>query len=317
MLTLDPAPLGTAPAARPTTIEGLFAEIKVMREEVASLSATLGRRREPPAIGHASAPLTGLYATFFGTFTLYRDGNVVALGNARPVAELCRYMIARRGETVSCEELVELLWPEADPPRALHRLHVAASSLRRTVDGPGCSGSLLQFQEDGYAVSQDAVDTDFSHFEANFRLARGLQNRREYPGAAAAFRAALEVYTADYLTDRLYAEWAGQRRAHYSEQRLSAMTFLCEFAMLTGDFGGVLEFAQQILEADNLRERAHRDLMRAHYHLGQRACAVRQYRACAKILQSELGVEPSPLTTSLLEAIQASADLPAESPLMR
>ena len=61
-------------------------------------------------------------------------------------------------------------------------------------------------------------------------------------------------------------------------------------------------------------EQAHRQLMRAHYLRGQRAAAVRQYRACVADLQRELGVPPSLLTQRLADAIAADTALPSEEP---
>jgi DNA-binding SARP family transcriptional activator len=78
-----------------------------------------------------------------------------------------------------------------------------------------------------------------------------------------------------------------------------------------------LDYGHQTLEIDNLRERAHRHVMRAQAHLGQRGCALRQYLACAQLLRDELGVEPSALTERLAAAIRAGSDLPAEAPLRR
>ena len=52
--------------------------------------------------------------------------------------------------------------------------------------------------------------------------------------------------------------------------------------------------------------------MRAHYYLGQRAAAIRQYRACAADLERELGAPPSLLTQQLHEAICHDHHLPAE-----
>src|SRR6266545_1871043 len=64
-----------------------------------------------------------------------------------------------------------------------------------------------------------------------------------------------------------------------------------------------------------LRQRAHRQLMRAHYLMGQRSCAIRQFRVCADLLEQELGTAPSLQTKNLVEAIMNDAELPGEVPL--
>jgi DNA-binding SARP family transcriptional activator len=56
--------------------------------------------------------------------------------------------------------------------------------------------------------------------------------------------------------------------------------------------------------------------MRAHYHLGQRGVAIRQFRICSDLLERELGVAPSRLTLALYEAIRDDRQLPPDSALL-
>jgi predicted ATPase len=62
--------------------------------------------------------------------------------------------------------------------------------------------------------------------------------------------------------------------------------------------------------ADPLHEPAHQVLMATYAHSGQRAAALRQYQACVRILEDELGAQPSAETTALYEGIRAG-ELPA------
>ena len=45
--------------------------------------------------------------------------------------------------------------------------------------------------------------------------------------------------------------------------------------------------------------------MQLHAWAGDRAAALRQYQECVKVMQAELGIEPEPETTALLEAIRS------------
>ncbi len=70
---------------------------------------------------------------------------------------------------------------------------------------------------------------------------------------------------------------------------------------------------------DDLNEAAHRAIMRIYAGMGERNRALRQYEVCAQVLKSELGIEPQPETTALLERIRTgnfeSGARPAETPL--
>ena len=207
-----------------------------------------------------------------------------------------------------------MLWPDVEEDPALHRLHVAISSLRHLLDNREARESLLQFDEDCYSLVADRVVTDCDVFEDHYRQGEALV-RRDARAAADQFRRALELYAGDYLAQAPYAEWSHGPRTHFAERRLSALDFLCDHAAARDDHASVVKYAHQIIAVDNLRERPHRLLMRAHYRLGQRACAVRQYRGCARLLADELGVRPSQETQRLFAAICDDGELPAEAPV--
>ena len=62
-----------------------------------------------------------------------------------------------------------------------------------------------------------------------------------------------------------------------------------------------LETTRRLLTLDPLHETAHRQRMRLHYALGDRAGALQQYESARELLARELGVEPmSGLTGAVL-----------------
>ncbi len=262
----------------------------------------------------APAARPGRYqATFFGEFALLRDDRPVALGQQWSSLELCRYLIAQRGRPVPRDQLLEVLWPDApDSPNGLHRLHVAVSTLRRLAAPDGAARDFIQFKGECYEVPADIVDTDIARFDHSYSEAKACLARGDYAGAATIFRATIALYRGDFLADHPYAEWTHLLRAHYRERRLTALSVLCECAERARDLREVIDLAAEILVADNLRETAHRHLMRARYDSGERGLAIRQYETCARLMRGELGVDPSPHTRRLYEAIRDDRELPLE-----
>ena len=269
---------------------------------------------------HQDAPsefVSQLYAVLLGKFGLYRSQRRLALAVGRPALAVLQYLITRLGRRVPRDELIELLWPDQDTAPTVHRLHVAVSKLRRVVDEPGAGESMVQCDGDSYSISANCVVLDCELFETYYHEGRIYEARQERRLAAAAFSAALRLYGGDFLSDQPYAAWTEQQRVHFAERRLDVLTFLCDEALRESDLPSVVEYAHQILDADNLREQAHRQLMRAYYRLGERACAVKQYFTCRRLLAVELGVAPSRETLALHEAICNDAELPMESPIPR
>jgi LuxR family transcriptional regulator, maltose regulon positive regulatory protein len=257
-----------------------------------------------------------LYGTLFGNFNVYRAGRQLAIAAKGAVAELSRYLVAHAGRGIPRDELLELVWPDANHDRAVHRLHVAVSTLRRELNGRARPSrrekTPLRLEDDRYYLAADAIITDCELFEAYYRQGKADRARAEYASAAHSFRAAVAVYAGEFVADRPYAEWAEQRRTHFAERRLDMLDWLCEHALRESDMMSMLDYGREILEIDNLRERTYRHLMRAYYYLGDRGLAIRQYRACADVLHSELGVNPSQQTQQLHRAISDDSPLPKE-----
>ena len=70
-----------------------------------------------------------------------------------------------------------------------------------------------------------------------------------------------------------------------------------------GEIGGDLRYAERARALDRLAEAPYRALMRLHDAQGDRARAVRVYHECVATLEEQLGVQPSPETQALYEAL--------------
>ncbi len=104
----------------------------------------------------------------------------------------------------------------------------------------------------------------------------------------------------DVLPD-WYDDWVDTERERFRQIRLHALERLCE--RLTGErrFGEALQAGLAALRAEPLRESAHRVMISMHVAEGNLGEAVRQYQACERLLQTELGVKPSPQASKLID----------------
>jgi DNA-binding SARP family transcriptional activator len=75
-------------------------------------------------------------------------------------------------------------------------------------------------------------------------------------------------------------------------------------------FEPALECYDRLLTRDDYREDAHSQLMRCCAWLGRRSEALRQYERCAAVLDSELGVEPLPMTRALYQTLRSGGAPP-------
>lgn len=97
-----------------------------------------------------------------------------------------------------------------------------------------------------------------------------------------------------------YDEWVVVERERHRQLSLHALESVCEHLTTMRRFGAAVLAGLAAVDAEPLRESAHRALMKAHLAEGNLGEAIRRYRQYEKIAARDLGVEPSPQMQSLL-----------------
>src|SRR5919107_1918142 len=83
----------------------------------------------------------------------------IALGGARQRAVLA-ILLLHRGETVSVDRIVDLMWGERPPPTAVKTVQVYVSHLRRAL-----VDEVVVSSSGGYALAVDPEQIDALRFE--------------------------------------------------------------------------------------------------------------------------------------------------------
>lgn len=254
-----------------------------------------------------------LEVRLLGDFQVRRDGDLVSWSNARTKA-LFQILVGERGRYFSKDQLIEWLFPEADPQRAAANLRGRVGELRRLLEPGLKSGSKSLYiltRPEGYCFNPQ-VDCRIDSEEFSRHLQEGERFFREgsFGEALKAFEKATQIYRGDYLPEAMYEEWALEKRAHWEEHYLRALERLVEINGRLGRFPEARARCLQILERYRCRESAWQQLMRLHAAMGERAEALRIYERCRETLHSELGVEPDPTTQALYESLRQGRPLP-------
>lgn len=195
------------------------------------------------------------------------------------------------------EQIFDFLWPELDLDAAANNLHKTLYRLRHILC-PEASGArdcpYVAF--DGQMVSLEMVEADADQFEAAAHDAREEDDLE-------ALRTAISVYQGPLLPEDLYVEWTIARREHLRRTYVALRHQLVEHFLEQREYGKAISHLEALLAADRVAEETHRLLMQAYALNGQRHRALRQYQRCRQELGEELGVDPSPETTALYNAI--------------
>jgi DNA-binding SARP family transcriptional activator len=115
-----------------------------------------------------------------------------------------------------------------------------------------------------------------------------------------------DVFTQDLLPD-WYDDWVQFERERLRQLRLMALEALAERLIDAGDLPGAVRSALAAVHSEPLRESSHRLLIRAHLTQGNQMEAVRQYRLYSRLIDSEMGLMPSPLMEELVSPLVCGA----------
>jgi tetratricopeptide (TPR) repeat protein len=100
-----------------------------------------------------------------------------------------------------------------------------------------------------------------------------------------------------------FEDWQLAEADTLRREQAWALERLVDAHALQGRWQVAVGAAERWLALDPLHEPAHRQLMRLYAWSGQRGAAVRQYRACVRVLDQELGVPPLEETTALYRGV--------------
>lgn len=242
-----------------------------------------------------------------GGFEARRGSEELAGFESKKVRALFAYLLLNREQPLSRDRLAGLLWPEHSEDASRQNLRQAVYNLRTTLENGGGKEPLLATQQHVQINPATPLWLDVEAFE---RLARtGIEGRAD--NAAEALREAGTLYRGDLLagfyvkeTD-LFEDWLAGERERLRETAAAATRALIVHHEQRGDWDEGIRTARRLAQVDPLSEEAYRHLMRCFAFSGRRARALAQYEELKKLLDSELGVEPSQETIDFHRALLA------------
>jgi DNA-binding SARP family transcriptional activator len=278
----------------------------------AAPSAPAAPEAQPDAAGmEASAqpdlpdtPAPVLAAHLLGPFRVTLNGRPIESWPSGRGRAVLKYLLAQRGQPVPRDVLMDRFWPDASPEAARRNLHQAIYSLRQALRA-AADVPVVVFQDGAYCLSTELrVWVDIQEFERHIAAGRRHEATGQLAAAAAAYEAAVNLYSGDFLADDPYEEWPLLTRERLRVAYLATLDRLAEIVLSQGQLAACVLLCQRILACDHCHEDAHRRLMRCYSRQGQHHLALRQYQACVEALRDELDVEPDPATTQLYERIR-------------
>jgi DNA-binding SARP family transcriptional activator len=229
-----------------------------------------------------------------GPIRVMRGGTAVQGFESRKALALLCY-VAARACPVARAQLAELFW--GDRGEALGRANLSRVLHNDSALLPGC---LRTTRADVTLAPPPACWTDVTAFEQ-------LSER----GDLQALTDAVELYQGEFM-EGIYLDgcpefetWLVTEQEVWRQRMAGLLNALIAALSEAGAYRQAMDYAGRLLALDPWREEAHRQVMLLQALTGQRSAALAQFESCRRVLQAELGVEPSRQTRELYERIRA------------
>jgi predicted ATPase/DNA-binding SARP family transcriptional activator len=252
----------------------------------------------------------------FGPFELYLGDQLVSeeAWPSENTRSLLKIFAGERGRLFLQEELIEHLWPEIDPQKAATNLRGRITELRKILEPSLVRGSRSQFiqtRHGGYCFSKTIeswIDIEIvSDFESQARQCEKEEKLRE---AIQFYESALKLCRGEYLPEDRYAEWAIELRDRWRERRVELLVRLAECLKKSKSYREAIERFREALKLLPTQEGLYQEWMRCAYQLNDGFQLREAYRECEKVLQRELGINPSTQTAQLYSELQKRDSTP-------
>jgi DNA-binding SARP family transcriptional activator len=232
----------------------------------------------------------GFMVAVLGGFGLFWGHSLVSI--PRTSQRLVAFL-ALHGRALKRTAIAGALWPDASESHAYSNLRSALSRLESTARRALMTSKL----ELGLA---EGVTVDFHLAQA---LARRLLDSTVTPDRTELGLTAVTALSAELLPD-WYDDWALSEAEAWRQLRLHALEALVGRLSAAGRWGEAAGAAAAAVQAEPLRESARAALIQVHLAEGNQSEAMREFTRYRALLNSELGLTPTPRLNELIRTLR-------------
>jgi LuxR family maltose regulon positive regulatory protein len=259
-----------------------YAKTYAKRGPGRNLGASLARRTSPALNVHDLGRVTLTIAS----------RHVQATAMRRKAAAVLMFLITRPGLVANREQLIDELWPEADPSNGTNNLNQSLYYLRRDIDPwyeDDFSLDYVRFQGDLVWLERDLVSADSIDF---------LRRAREATDDIDRATPVLASYGGQFAPEFEYDEWAIMWRSQVHSTYLQLANGTIDRLVQGHDFSGAARVASKALQIDPEATDIERRLIWLYGRLGLESAAKTQH-AHLERLDIANGDEPTSIEVLL------------------
>ena len=243
---------------------------------------------------------THLRVALLGGFQIWVGSHLIPdkAWSRRKVQTLVKLLALASQHCLHREQLMNLLWPEAEVEAARNNLRQTLHLARQILKSEANSDFGILTDHNGWLclTHEGEIWVDAEAFET--AAAECRQSKDTTP-----CQAALSLYTGELLPEDRYEDWTATRRELLQDLYLSLLSELGRMFETLGDIEQAIDIFHQAVAVDPTAEHAHRALIRLYAATDRRQRALQQYHRLREILDRELGLDPDSGSRKLYEDI--------------
>jgi len=257
--------------------------------------------------------VSALAISLLGSFIVSLDDTPPIAFPTDKVRALLAYLVVEADRPHRREYLADMLWPDSAATAARNCLRQALFQLRKPLaDSERPVPYLLVSAKEicfnplsDYWLDVAELKTCLSKARTHKRSGQCL-----CPDCLARLEAAVELYKGDFMAGfslpdcPRFTLWQLAVQESCCHKALEALVILASTCESQQEYRRVSRFARRQIALNPLYEPAYRRYMRALALNGEGCEALRQYDVCRKMLEVEMGVDPSAETTRLYQQIR-------------
>ncbi|GAB2554431.1 AfsR/SARP family transcriptional regulator [Nocardia heshunensis] len=236
-------------------------------------------------------------------------GTAIPIGGPR-VRTLLALLALNAGQIVPNSRLIDGIWEDNPPASVDNALHTLVKRLRVST----MAHHLIQTRPPGYLLAVDPDDVDVHRFSQLLVQGRGHLEQGAFGPASRCFDEALGLWRGQALAGVIDSAELRTLATTLNEQRLAVVELWADAYLGLGRGGETLRELATEVGAHPFRETLVVRLIRALLSMGRVVDARQAFQRTRRILQDELGVEPSRELREALDYTPAPPASPVPAP---
>ncbi|QUL54762.1 response regulator [Paenibacillus tritici] len=210
--------------------------------------------------------------------------------------EVFALLLHNRGQWIMKDTIVDLVWPDFKPEKAVTNLHTTVYHIRKLLKAWDME-VLVEFSQERYRLTKEKVLLDVEEFERGYS-GTPVESDEEWLRR----ENVLKLYRGDYLEEHHY-DWAEIRRKELQVRYIRMALHSAEYELSSGRPRQALDRLLDLQAVDPYSDQICRLALRSYADLGDFIGFRTHYDKYKELLERDLGIRPDQVMDSWVQKV--------------